>query len=126
MKHAMLWLDRTLVEGPFLALALSKKQFHATMKHLKVPRKRHGKWINDGANATMHTLESPRGMACVVAMNLKGCTKTQARALLVHEAVHVWQHYRERIGEGQPSTEFEAYAIQGIAQSLMLGLKRQS
>lgn len=39
-------------------------------------------------------------------------------ALLTHEAVHVWQHIRERMSEDAPSSEFEAYSIQRIAQDL--------
>ena len=39
---------------------------------------------------------------------------------LVHEAVHVWQGYREFIGEHKPSDEFEAYSIQGIFSTLLL------
>lgn len=38
--------------------------------------------------------------------------------LLLHEAVHVWQRVRQRMGESNPSTEFEAYSIQRIAQDL--------
>lgn len=38
--------------------------------------------------------------------------------LLLHEAVHVWQKVRRLMGEREPSTEFEAYSIQAIAQDL--------
>ncbi|WP_332604774.1 hypothetical protein [Acinetobacter sp. ESBL14] len=38
--------------------------------------------------------------------------------LLLHEAVHVWQKVRLLMGERDPSTEFEAYSIQAIAQDL--------
>jgi len=31
----------------------------------------------------------------------------------------VWQEYSSRIGETNPSSEFEAYSIQAIAQRLM-------
>lgn len=39
--------------------------------------------------------------------------------LLVHEAMHVWRHIREDIGEDSPSAEFEAYALQHISMELM-------
>jgi len=32
--------------------------------------------------------------------------------------VHVWQRIRQRMGEREPSIEFEAYSIQRIAQDL--------
>lgn len=38
--------------------------------------------------------------------------------LLLHESVHIWQKVRERMGEKAPSSEFEAYSIQSIAQDL--------
>jgi hypothetical protein len=49
----------------------------------------------------------------------EGITGLQVAALLVHEAVHVWQLFRESIGEHGPSKEFEAYSIQAISQRLM-------
>lgn len=38
--------------------------------------------------------------------------------LIVHEAMHVWQHIRRDIGETEPSPEFEAYALQSISIQL--------
>lgn len=38
--------------------------------------------------------------------------------LLLHEAVHVWQKVKKLMGEKEPSSEFEAYSIQAIAQDL--------
>lgn len=42
----------------------------------------------------------------------------QVYGLLLHEAVHVWQIVKRRMGESEPSVEFEAYSIQAIAQDL--------
>ncbi|EMU8805904.1 TPA: hypothetical protein ACSIYJ_004014, partial [Acinetobacter baumannii] len=42
----------------------------------------------------------------------------QVYGLLLHEAVHVWQIVKRRMGEREPSVEFEAYSIQVIAQDL--------
>jgi hypothetical protein len=42
----------------------------------------------------------------------------QVYGLLLHEAVHVWQIVKRRMGEREPSLEFEAYSIQAIAQDL--------
>lgn len=38
--------------------------------------------------------------------------------LLLHESIHIWQKIRERMGERNPSSEFEAYSIQALAQDL--------
>lgn len=45
-------------------------------------------------------------------------TSVEIHGLLLHEAVHIWQRVRQRMGENNPSTEFEAYSIQSIAQDL--------
>jgi hypothetical protein len=45
-------------------------------------------------------------------------TSVEIHGLLLHEAVHVWQRVKQRMGETNPSTEFEAYSIQSIAQDL--------
>ncbi|MDQ8953485.1 hypothetical protein RFH42_10990 [Acinetobacter rudis] len=42
----------------------------------------------------------------------------QIHSLLLHEAVHIWQRVRTLMGETNPSSEFEAYSIQRIAQDL--------
>ena len=42
----------------------------------------------------------------------------QIHGLLLHEAVHIWQELKLKMDEEKPSTEFEAYSIQTIAQDL--------
>lgn len=42
----------------------------------------------------------------------------QIHGLLLHEAVHIWQELKLKMGEEKPSVEFEAYSIQTIAQDL--------
>ncbi|MCG5359941.1 hypothetical protein L7832_015420 [Acinetobacter baumannii] len=44
--------------------------------------------------------------------------RIQVYGLLLHEAVHIWQIVKRRMGEREPSVEFEAYSIQAIAQEL--------
>jgi hypothetical protein len=46
-------------------------------------------------------------------------------AVLVHEAVHVWQHFREHIGETKAGDEQEAYCIETISYNLMQSYKKQ-
>jgi len=77
-------------------------------------------WIKNGANATTHHFigDNGQGMS-VVCIQPSHVTNNQIASLLVHEAVHIWQECRDRMGEVNPSREFEAYAIQGISQELM-------
>ena len=117
-----LWLDNTLIQGPYVALVINEKQFNAAMRHCSIPRAERGNWIaNEHSSATVHTLEKPDGkMCCIVALRVqKGIGPNSIVGLLVHEAVHVWQRFVERIGEDHPSKEFEAYSIQSISQTLI-------
>lgn len=43
--------------------------------------------------------------------------------LMAHEAVHVFQHICDDMGENSPSHEFQAYSIQFIFQQLMAAFK---
>ena len=45
--------------------------------------------------------------------------RVEVYGLLVHEAVHIWQHARDRMKEKNPGGEHEAYTVQHIAQALM-------
>lgn len=115
-----LWLDRGLIIGPYLALATNEAEYSKALKHLKV--KEETEWItNSHSDATCHWVESPdSGLCCIVAVRPKEeTTGIQIAAILVHEAVHVWQQFCINIGEKTPSAEFEAYSIQAIAQRLM-------
>lgn len=117
------WLDRSLMTGPYLALVLSDEEFQAAMKHCGIAAADRSRWIKtDHSDATAHFLENPkREMCCVVAIRVDGQTPIQVAAILVHEAVHIFQSYCERIGENSPSPEFEAYSIQMLSQRLMQG-----
>lgn len=116
----MKWLNRMPAWPlPYFCLCTSEAQYNKVMKRLKT--KNPPRWTNQGAPATTHTLEnSDSKICCVVCIDVpSNISKGQVYGLLVHEAVHVWQQYCESIGESRPSSEFEAYTIQAIAQALM-------
>jgi len=118
----MKWLNRDLIVGPFLTMVLSEKECHKAFRHCRLPKDKWGPWIkSDHADATMHWLDNPNGnLVCIVAVRVRpGLAGIQVASILVHEAVHIWQQFRHRIGEEHPSAEFEAYAIQTISQRLM-------
>lgn len=121
------WLDRRIAApGPYLSLVLSQEEFDSAMRHLKIPLGQ--PWIrNDHSDATAHMCVSPKGeLCCVVA--LRGFANRgpiEVAGLLVHEAVHIWQEYAERIGERHPGAEQEAYAIQAISQELLAEFARR-
>lgn len=119
----MKWLDRTLMESPYYyGLCLSEKDFRKELKRLNVPKDGWPKFVaTEQAHATAHFFESAGGEQSVIVTlgSAKGRSLAQIHALLVHEAVHIWQAIREHIGEKNPSSEFEAYSIQSISQALM-------
>lgn len=111
-----------MITGPDVALVLSKKAFYKAMKECKVSKSAAGDWMaSPTADATVHIKETKsQGMVCVVALKLgKKTTQEQVIGVLIHESVHIWQYFKRRIGEDNPSDEFEAYSIQTISQRLI-------
>ena len=104
-----------------MALVLSEAEYMAAMKHCGISKKNIGSWIkSDSADATVHILEKDNKQTFIVALRVnKKVTHDQIVGLLVHEAVHIWQEFKRRIGENNPSDEFEAYSIQSISQRLI-------
>ena len=118
----MKWCDRALWQSRYYyGLCLSEKEFHREMKKMGVPNGEWPRWVSPEANATTHFLNHPDGAkAAIVCMGenpqLNGVQKA---ALLVHEAVHIWQEHCDDVGEKEPGQEAEAYAVQSISQRLM-------
>lgn len=120
------WLDRRIsAPGPFLCLCLSEDEYKAALKGLGVGAV--DNWImNAHANATVHHITSPKGLACVVCMSgWENRNPIEIAGLLVHEAVHAWQEWCDHYGEITPGREQEAYGIQSVAQELMAEFARR-
>lgn len=118
---ALKWLDRSLVDGPHLTLVLDDRDLIAVAKHFKVDVLQLTS-PSDTADGWTATLQHPRfGLAAVVVLRSGHAQRplVEVFGLLVHEAVHVWQLWRDVVGEKEPGSEHEAYSIQGIAQRLM-------
>ena len=121
------WLERDLLTLPHITLCLNEKDFKATVKSIMkggyVPE-----FLVSGAHGTMHTFESTDGgmPTCVVCIQPHESDPISTTSLIVHEAVHVWQVFRDYIGEKDPSREFEAYGVQRIAHILLQEYERQT
>ena len=124
MKTKVRWLKRNVAaQGPVLCLCLSQKELDAVTLNLNTPSL---EWLNRGSDATTHYFDSDGKLSAVVCLgDVKGKVGQVIAALLVHEAVHVWQAYAESIGERNPAKEQEAYAIQCISQELMTEYARR-
>ena len=124
----MKWLNRSLMDSPYsYALCTSEKEFRKELKRLKIPNANQEPFLTSArVNATTHFFESSdtHDQCCIVCLGpTEGIAKIQVYALLVHEAVHIWQAVRDSLGERYPGHEQEAYAVQRIAQSLMYAYK---
>jgi hypothetical protein len=93
----------------------SDDAFQREMKRLKV--REPGGYINPNANATTHYLTGSNGdrttIVCIEPPSKKR-SKEQYAALVAHEATHVVQDMRERLGD--LGHEAEAYLVQQIVQ----------
>jgi hypothetical protein len=116
------WLDRTLVLAPvYIGLCRSAEDLKKEMRRLRIPAADAPEFLSGGATAsTMTFSNADNETACIVCIgDVRNHAPTSVAALLVHEAVHVWQEIKRNIGEATPSSEFEAYAIQRVSQTLM-------
>jgi len=121
LKH---WLDRELITSPiYYALITNEKLWRKEIKRLNVE---YYYPFPGGADATTHFLQKEdREIAIVTLFNRKH-ELIQIQALLLHEAVHIWQAIKKSIGETRPSSEFEAYSIQRLSQNLFYEYQRQT
>lgn len=116
------WLDRHIsFAGPYLTLCTSEAEYLQALKDLGIHAV--DSWVrNEHSDATVHFCENKsdgEDAAIVCIRTTEKLSPIQVAGLLVHESVHVWQRYCQRIGEHSPGLEQEAYAVQAISQSLM-------
>lgn len=117
LKHA------APLQGPEVGLALNAKELDALCQELGSELCPDWREVSaDGA--ITWTMEDADGRpAWIVGVGENVAIPTTPE-YLVHESVHVWQGYREFIGEAKPSDEFEAYSIQGIFSTLLLAFSQ--
>lgn len=121
------WLNKDLIQSQlWYTLVTSEAMYYAECKRCDIPIAKQGLWINDGADATCSEFMVNKRRCFIVSIRIVADQPgINVAALLVHEAVHLWQHFCESIGETNPSNEFEAYSIQRISQQLMYEYQRQ-
>lgn len=119
------WLDRRLIECPFYyGLCTSEKAFDREMKKMKIPARQWPRFPEPGKAKVSFFDRGGDEQAVIVSIgDVAGLATEQVYALLVHEAVHIWQHLCEVIQEDRPSSEFSAYGIQMLSQQLMVAYK---
>lgn len=119
------WLDRVSYLLPvYFTVASSQAIIDRELKRMKV-RAQVG--VDPGAGATTTFLVNNEGKLCAIVclFDHKKIEKKQLYALLVHEAVHIFQEAMCKMGEKTPGQEFMAYTIQKISQDLFYEFDRQ-
>jgi hypothetical protein len=115
------WLNNALIYGDCLSVCCTEQEYYKLLKTLKIPVSDWDRWLMQDALATTHYFTTPKGtritIVCIpIKPEMEG---VDVATLLVHEAVHVVQEYFRYIGEDNPGTEIEAYAIQNVSADLM-------
>jgi hypothetical protein len=114
------WRDRCLLRGPRLAVVTSQQGYRAVMRQIEATDA--DPYCEKDWEACTHAFDVSGELVCVVGLNLPRLTELppiDAAAVMVHEAVHVWQRTRARLGPGDLGSEMEAYAVQNIAAEVM-------
>jgi len=121
----MIWQDRCLYISPIkYALCISEKKFNKELKRLKI--KKSSPFVRDNSNATVHYFQhtTNNDECCIICLKEDlNIELLQIYALLVHEAVHIWQTVGDIIGENN-THEFEAYCIQRLSQNLFYSYEK--
>jgi len=121
MKQGINWISRAIIESPYcIGLCLDEGNFQRELKKLKVPREHWPEWLPSDSAGAVHFFEKNDGhQKCAIVCTEKHGDPNETVGLLIHEAVHVWQHICEALDEDNPSREFEAYSIQAISLRLI-------
>ena len=86
-------------------------------KHIDVDKN----LISPGSgNASTNFIIDKYGQSFIIVyMPYADVSLNMQQGLIIHESVHVWQEIKLLMNEKEPSSEFEAYSIQTISQSLL-------
>ena len=118
-----LWLERGLFVGGYLAFVTSQEEFVEALKDIECADYTDA-FVPNGWPACTHSFDNVKGsVACIVGFDMARAAEQDpidVAALLVHEAVHVWQTNEKATGKlGCFGDEGEAYSIQNISTRLM-------
>ncbi len=113
------WLSRGLLTLPYITLCLTPQDFAKVVKKLRVADS--GPWVMPGMKAAVHHVGGNGNSIAIVCLDdWRRRPITEVFPLLVHESVHIWQEWKRSHSEESPGDEVEAYAIQEIAQKLII------
>lgn len=97
-------------------LVTNKKELRKVCKDMGIP-KRDIQFKETGAKVDFVYFDE--GTLAIVQMPDSDHALCERIGLLVHECVHIKQKAMDEIGEKYPSSEFEAYFVQGVVTDLV-------
>jgi hypothetical protein len=121
------WLERSVAFGPCYAVIVREEDFRAEAKRLGEPDL---PWITAKQCARCYHLQhSAGGRVVLVAINLEHeAHKEDPEEILItlcHEAVHVYQEWREMLQGDDVGRELEAQAIENFTRQLWRGYRAE-
>ena len=125
----MKWLERSVLDIPYLCLCLSERAFVSACRHIKQHPPKH--WMRKNADATCWTFtnESDPGepAVCVVCADIvPGRDLSDVVGLMAHEARHVYEGaMRQNTGIQWAEEEIEAQFLGVITARLVADYVRQ-
>jgi hypothetical protein len=110
------WLERGLINGPYLTLCTSYEEYVAVSKSFRdhsisPPFSKSGR--------CEHFYYDNKFVVIVTIQGMLGRTLAECIGLIVHESSHAADAFFESLGETYPSAEFKAYTIQALSQILI-------
>ncbi len=103
--------------GVYYARYLNEQQYLRDTRLLgyKYP----SRFVREGAAATTHSFDNKKTYSFVCIDPYRDNTICEMYAMLVHEAVHIYQEMMRSMSEDKPGEEIQAYYIQRISLDLM-------
>lgn len=125
------WADPCVLQAQlWYTVVTTEKMFQREMRKMGYSKEmtRDTNWLAGGGACVQKFDNAADDGRHVLLVSIKPIPSdpTQVMGLLVHEAVHVWEHILEALGEKQPSSEMQAYGIQGIFLQLFQEYARQT
>ena len=118
IRHQTIWFEAGWFPRKY-GFCPSEKAWIATLKETKRNLTRYPE--SAAATNLFQRRDTKDPVALVTVQNRP---PRQTVELLAHEAMHVWRDIRKGIGERNPSSELEAYAIQNILSNLMTAYEK--
>ena len=109
------WLNRAILYGGYICLALGNKEAKAALKHCGEKD-----MYSPTQSGSLSTIDKEGKLCFIVCLNnIIGKDLISVHGLIVHEATHVLQQTMRAINEPNPGKEIEAYIMQCVSQVLM-------